>query len=70
MPSSRREFLDAAETAVYLTSMLQRPVSAPYVRVLAHRSRWRRTWFLGRVRYHLDDVDATLTRMASRPPAS
>lgn len=65
MPYTPRDFLDAEEVAVYLTSYLDRPFSAAYVRVLAHRHEWRRTRLLGRVRYLLDDVDATLDRMGS-----
>lgn len=65
MPYTARDYLDAEEVAVYLGSVLGRPMSAAYVRVLAHRGEWRRTRLLGRVRYLLDDVDATLDRMGS-----
>lgn len=70
MPYTPRDFLDAEEVAVYLTTALGRPVKAPYVRVLAHREEWRRTRLLGRVRYLLDDVDVTLGRMGSTPATS
>lgn len=58
------EHLDAAEAAVYLTSLLGRPVSVPYVRVLAHRHEWRRMWWGRRIRYRLDDIDATGNTMS------
>lgn len=59
MPAAGTEHLDAAETAVYLTSLLGRPVSVPYVRVLAHRHQWRRMWWGRRMHYRLDDIDMT-----------
>lgn len=70
MTYTARDYLDATEVAVYLASFLGRPVSAAYVRVLAHRSQWRRTRLLGRVRYLLDDVDKTLDHMGSPPATS
>lgn len=53
------QYLDAAETAVYLTSLLGRHISVPYVRVLAHRKEWRRMRHGRRTHYRLDDIDLT-----------
>jgi len=57
--SAAVQYLDAAETAVYLSSLLGRPISVPYVRVLAHRNEWRRIWRGQRRYYRLDDIDVT-----------
>lgn len=53
------QYLDAAETAVYLSTLLSRHISIPYVRVLAHRKQWRRMWHAQRMHYRLDDIDLT-----------
>lgn len=53
------KYLDAAETAVYLSSLVGRPISVPYVRVLAHRKEWRRVWHGRRMHYRLDDIEFT-----------
>jgi len=59
------QHLDAAETAVYLTALVGRPISVPYVRVLAHRNQWRRVWWGRRMHYHLGDIDATGDAMST-----
>lgn len=57
--------LQASEAAVYLTSLIGRPVSTEYARVLAHRDRWRRWNREGRTWYLLDDIDTTADRMSA-----
>lgn len=58
------QYLDAEETAIYLTTLIGRPISVPYVRVLAHRNEWRRAWWGRRMHYRLDDVDITGNAMS------
>lgn len=65
MPQHEDVHVDAKEAAVYLSSVVGRPIGVPYVRVLAHRNRWARTTENYRVAYLLADVEATADRMTT-----
>lgn len=58
--------LQAAEAAIYLSTLTGRRVGVPYVRVLAHRHAWRRWQHQGRAHYAVVDIDRTADRMIAR----